>query len=160
MAAPERDRLAEGIRCGTRDPPREGCALTVVDASVATLWFLKESRSTAAREYLTPGAVLTAPDLLLCEVGNALWRGLRATGDHAAWQRAAEFLRRLPRRVKIVSSSGLIPAALDIARALDHPVYDALYVALAQECSATLATLDERLAKKLASSAYASVLGE
>jgi len=42
----------------------------VVDASVAVKWFVPEIQSAAAERLLDPEIVLSAPDLILSELGN------------------------------------------------------------------------------------------
>jgi predicted nucleic acid-binding protein len=64
----------------------------VIDASVAAKWFFAESHSAEAGLLLTNlrlGSVrLSAPDLLLAEMGNILWKrvALRGEGDIRAAQ--------------------------------------------------------------------------
>jgi predicted nucleic acid-binding protein len=48
-----------------------------------------------------------------------------------------------------VSSESLAQQALELARTLDHPTYDCLYVALALREEATLVTADRRLLRTL-----------
>lgn len=52
--------------------------MLILDASVAAKLFIAEADSDLAEQLLTSGHVLTAPDLVLVEVGNAL---------HKAWRR-------------------------------------------------------------------------
>jgi len=49
----------------------------------------------------------------------------------------------------LVGAADLAPRAVAIARELDHPVYDCLYVTLAEERRAKLVTADTRLLQKL-----------
>ena len=49
----------------------------VVDASVAVKWFVPEIQSAAAERLLDPEIVLSAPDLILSELGNTLWKKVR-----------------------------------------------------------------------------------
>lgn len=48
--------------------------MLVVDASVAFKWFVAETGSAEARALLGMGAPLEAPELLLAEVANAVWK--------------------------------------------------------------------------------------
>ena len=48
----------------------------VVDASVVSKWFLREEESDAASELLRKNWILYAPDLLVAEIGNVLWKRL------------------------------------------------------------------------------------
>ncbi|MEO8383259.1 MAG: type II toxin-antitoxin system VapC family toxin [Acidobacteriota bacterium] len=49
----------------------------VVDASVAAKWFLPEIHSDAAARLLDPTIALYAPDLIVPEFGNILWKKIR-----------------------------------------------------------------------------------
>ncbi len=46
----------------------------VVDASVVIKWFIEENLSAEAEAILGHGEPLFAPDLLLAEIGNVLWK--------------------------------------------------------------------------------------
>jgi predicted nucleic acid-binding protein len=122
----------------------------VVDASVAFAWFVAVPGSEHAALLLDHPAnqLLLAPDLVLVELLNAAWKSLRLGAITAAqfdWlaHRASE------------PFSALFPAQALLARArhwcslLDHPAYDCLYIALAEQQIATLITADQRLLRKL-----------
>ena len=49
----------------------------VVDASVAIKWFVPEALSNEAQRLLDGGAALFAPDFLLIEFGNIIWKKVR-----------------------------------------------------------------------------------
>ena len=116
--------------------------ITVVDASVALKWVLDDEGSQAARRLI--GVPLAAPDLLLTECANAIWRRVQR-GDLAA-ALAPERLGVLRRAlVRLAPSVHLLDHALAIAVGLRHPVYDCLYVALGVETGGTLVTDDSRL---------------
>jgi predicted nucleic acid-binding protein len=119
-------------------------ARAVVDASVAIKWLVDEPRSDLAFRLME--AELCAPALLLAECGNALWRRVRLglLGRSQAAERLAA-LRSAP--VKLHADDALTPAALDIALRLDHPIYDCLYLALAEE-QMPLVTADGRLLER------------
>ncbi len=92
-------------------------------------------------------AVLTAPDLLLVEIGSVLLKKERA--GHLSRADADEILeavRDLP--IRFVSPAGLMDRALAIARAEVLSVYDALFLALSRELRAPLITADEKLRKR------------
>lgn len=120
----------------------------IVDASVAVKWFIDESDSDAARLLLDGRTGLLAPDLLVAEVCNAAWRRAR-TGDisHAQFRAIANRIIRTP--VEIRPTAPLAPAAASIALALDHPIYDCFYLALATVERARLVTDDDRFLAKL-----------
>jgi predicted nucleic acid-binding protein len=120
----------------------------VVDASVAAKWLFREAQADRARMLLEESRAgrlsLLAPELLLAEVGNALWKRVyreRLRADEVKVH-YARFTRLCPRLIRI---SGLTEAALHLALEHRHPVYDCLYVALALEASCDLVTADEKL---------------
>ncbi len=121
----------------------------VVDASVAGKWFLPEEHSDAAMRLLSSPRALLAPDLILAEFANLLWKRHRVgqlEGEDAV--RMVEQLIRVP--IEIVPSSILLPAAMRLAMAHDRTVYDCLYLALAIERDYPLVTGDRRLVNALA----------
>lgn len=93
-------------------------------------------------------AALHAPDLIFPELGNALWRRVRC-GDVQP-EDAEVALRILTRGPLRVHATGpLAGSALRLAVDLDHPVYDAIYLALARSLDVPLVTADRRLAAKV-----------
>lgn len=118
--------------------------LVVVDASVAVKWVLDEPGSAWARALPGSGAQLLAPDLLPTECGSVLWRMAR-TGriDPAMLER---FWSRIGATPLMTCGTGWreADAAMRLAMRLDHPIYDCLYLALALERGAALATADRR----------------
>ena len=115
----------------------------VVDASVAMKWLVPEPLSDQAARLLDHPASLSAPDLLLVEAANVLWRKTarrEITGGEA------------DRALAILDGSGidlypvrpLIARALELARTLEHPVYDCVYLALAGRERIPLVTADTR----------------
>ena len=120
----------------------------VVDASIAVKWVIPEVLSEQAdRVRDHPGDIL-APDLLLVEVANALWRKTTAREISA---REAEEAFDLVRRsgADLRPTPPLVPRAMDLARRLGHPVYDCVYLALAEREHATFVTADQRLLRRL-----------
>lgn len=117
----------------------------VVDASVAIKWVVEEEGSQAAA-MLLDGPGLAAPDLLMPECANILWKKVRR-GELAPEEArlAAELLQRAA--VELVPMRPLMPAALALAVRLDHPAYDCAYLALAVERDHPFVTADTRLAR-------------
>jgi predicted nucleic acid-binding protein len=123
---------------------------TVVDASVALKWYFEEPGREAADAILEARIAgerdLLAPDLVVPEFANALWKKTRR-GECSA-RDAAELWELwetdLP---ELLPSTELAPRALALANALDHSVYDCLYVAAAIEADAAFATADQTLAR-------------
>ena len=124
-------------------PPAASDAV-VVDASVAVKWVVKEDGSEAAARLLD-GRALYAPQLILVEAANALWamqkRGAITADDGAD---ALDRLVSAPWSM-LADASDLVGQAFRLARMLDHPVYDCVYLALAMERRAPVVTADRRL---------------
>ncbi|GAC1431132.1 MAG: type II toxin-antitoxin system VapC family toxin [Thermoanaerobaculia bacterium] len=127
----------------------------IVDASVAVKWFVPEIHSAAAVRLLDEEISLFAPDLLLPELGNTVWKKMRRR--EMTPSEAAEIVRGIESMpVEIVSSTVLLTAALDLAAALDRTVYDCLYLALAAAQNCSLITAD----RKFYSAVHATGLAE
>jgi len=127
----------------------------VVDASVAAKWFLPELHADRALRLFSGRQALIAPDLLIAEFGNIVWKQVRRrTISAEEASQMIEDMRQLP--VQIVSSGPLIGAALQLAIATDRTVYDCLYLALAVDRECLLVTADERFANSLKATPYAS----
>jgi predicted nucleic acid-binding protein len=117
----------------------------VVDASVAIKWVVPEAGSEQAIILLEHG--LVAADLLFSECANILWRKQRhgfLTADEA--DVAARTLEQAD--LAIVSTRGYLARAVAIAVELDHPAYDAIYLAVAEAFGLRLAMADHRLIRK------------
>ncbi len=117
----------------------------VVDASVAVKLLVDEPDSGAARALAANGQELHAPRLMVAEVANALWRKARQGQIERADAGAAmTALSDIPVRWNDDETVGADAARL--ALALDHPVYDCVYLALAHRIGATVVTADRRFA--------------
>ena len=120
----------------------------IVDASVAIKWFIDEPGSEVARRLWRDEPDLLAPDLLVPEVCNAAWRKVRLGESHPA--QAKQIADRLRRGVLALRPTApLASRALELAFALDHPVYDCFYLALAEAEQVGLVTADRRLESRL-----------
>jgi predicted nucleic acid-binding protein len=114
----------------------------VVDSSVAIKWVVKEADSDKARSIAQ--ATLEAPDLLLIESANILWKkvmiaDLSPPEANDRWQ----LLVQAP--IQYTPSPDLLDTALRISIDLKHPVYDCVYLALALRLDVPLITADNRL---------------
>lgn len=119
----------------------------VVDASVALRWYVESPASAAAQALLAGDEPLVAPDLVVAEVTNAAWKLVRAgeiDEDHgAAIAGAVGSAFSL-----LVPATELAGRAFRLAHRLDHPVYDCLYLALAERDGAAVVTADRRLSDR------------
>ena len=125
----------------------------VVDASVAAKWFLPELHKDKAeellRDFLDEKLDPIAPDLIISEVGNILWKRSTLRGEISVTQASRSYANFLALGLGLQPSSTVAAAALKLAAEESHPVYDMLYVALADRNGCDFATADEKLARKL-----------
>jgi predicted nucleic acid-binding protein len=119
----------------------------VIDASIAIKWVVEE-KGTAAALRLRRQARLIAPELLVAECANILWKKVRRKelSRHEAIL-AARLLQGAD--LELLPTRSLLEAATLIAIELDHPAYDCVYVALAAANDCPFVTADERLLRKL-----------
>jgi predicted nucleic acid-binding protein len=120
----------------------------VVDASVALKWFVGgEPLAAEALDILHNQPALIAPDLVIPEVCNGAWR--QAKLGLLDSKQISDIARALPRCFEaLVSAAGLAERAVMIASHLNHPVYDCLYLALAERRGCPLVTADTQLLRK------------
>ncbi len=125
----------------------------VVDASVAIKWLIAEADSDVARGLAASDDELHAPRLMACEIANALWRKARLgqieRGDVGAMLALAPDMP-----VRWGDDEAVSAEAARLALALDHPVYDCVYLALAYRIGAVVVTADLRFANVLASTEH------
>jgi predicted nucleic acid-binding protein len=119
----------------------------VVDASIVVKWVVEED-STPQALVLRQKARLIAPDLLVAECANILWKKvqkgelLKAEAIVAARLLQGAELELLPMRF-------LFDAATRMSIEIDHPAYDCVYLVLALQRKCQFVTADERLLHKL-----------
>lgn len=127
--------------------------LCVVDASVVAKWFLpelhKDNAERLLRDFLSGAVELMAPDLLIVEVGNLLWKRSTLRREISAAQADASFQNFLSLDIRIQPSSGLASAALRLAATEERPIYDMMYIALAEQRACDFITADEKLLQAL-----------
>jgi predicted nucleic acid-binding protein len=116
----------------------------VIDASVMVKLVAEEPGSAAARAIFIAERDLIAPDLIRFEVFSALWKKCRL----GVYQRdqvelAVSFVDDC---VVFVPMSLLFARASKLSFELDHPIYDCVYLALAERELAVFATADVKLA--------------
>ena len=114
----------------------------IVDASVAIKIVVAEPDSDAAERVLNHA--LAAPDLLLAECGNILWKKVRRS-ELPAEQAADAAAALMALRVELLPAARFLPGALRRAIRLEHPVYDCLYLEAAAMLGVPLVTADARL---------------
>ena len=119
----------------------------VIDASIAVKWVVEES-DTANALSLRRRAKLIAPELLIAECANILWKKTRR---NELSRREALLAARLLQGadLELLPTRPLLEAATLIATDLDHPAYDCMYIALTAANDCSFVTADERLLRKL-----------
>lgn len=127
----------------------------VVDASVAIKWVFSEELSQQALA-IRDRYRLVAPDLIVAEWSNILWKKVRRgefNSEEASLAAAALHYAGLD----LVASAGLSAGALRLAIELDHPAYDCFYLELCRARGASMVTADTRLARKVAAAGSLSL---
>jgi predicted nucleic acid-binding protein len=116
----------------------------VLDASAAVRLILADPAAADLAERVGGAALVLAPELMLTELANTLWKLQRAQrlNDLDPQELLAE-ARELVDRLE--PDRHLQAEALALACHLNHPVYDCLYLALARREAASLISSDRRL---------------
>ena len=116
----------------------------LIDASVAVPWFAAEPGTNDALRLLRSPVSLFAPDFMAIEIANALWKKSRR-GDvpRSDVLEALSTLRTVG--IQWLDTAPAIASAARLALDIGHPVYDCLYLVLAQAHDVPLATFDDRL---------------
>ena len=120
----------------------------VVDSSVVAKWILPEADSAQAHELIVHATAaseqLLVLDLAFPEVANAIWK--RHRQRLISLEDARGFLDALVRSpVRVEPAASLLASAFEIAAKYDRAVYDALFVALAEQRGLPGITADEPL---------------
>ena len=107
----------------------------VLDASVATKWYVDEEHSTIALQLAATEPAWVVPDLFFAEVGNVLWKKVRCGEmEDVDAKEAVSLLYRL--EFKVYEARSLIDSALKLALHFQCTVYDGLYLsaAIIEDC--------------------------
>ncbi|MEZ5787429.1 MAG: type II toxin-antitoxin system VapC family toxin [Xanthobacteraceae bacterium] len=126
-------------------------SVLVIDSSIAMKWVVPEP-GTAEAILVQRRFTLVAPDLLMAECANVLWKKVsrgEISGEEASI--AARVLEQAD--IELVSGRTLVDASVRLAIGLEHPAYDCAYVALAALRRCRFATADHRLIDALGRSA-------
>ena len=119
----------------------------MVDASVAIKWVVEEGGTAEALALRSHR--LCAPDLLVAECANILWKKVRRGElEEAEAMLAARLLERCD--VELMPMRRMLEQATRLAVLLGHPAYDCLYLALAQAGGHAFVTADEWLCARVA----------
>ena len=135
----------------------------VVDASVIVKWFLHHQetdrdRALALRDlHISGGSKIHIPALALLEVLNAI--RFHSKAEEEDGETALEALQDLNLGIN-TPDANLLRKANAIAWAYKTTIYDALYVALAEQVGYPLITADKVMVKKLKGHSIVVPLGE
>ena len=122
-------------------------SMLVIDASIAVKWVVEEEGTPQALA-LRQQTKLIAPELLVAECANILWKKA-ARGELSKEEAllAAKLLQSA--EVELLPMRSLFETATNLAIELDHPAYDCIYLALAVENDCPFVTADDRFLRKL-----------
>ena len=116
----------------------------VVDASVAIKWMIEEQDSALADRLLDGAHDFLAPELIVAEIISAAWKQRRHGAiDDAQYEDIV--IRIADGPIDCRPLRPLIRRAAALARELDHPIYDCLYLALVEAENAPMVTANRRL---------------
>ena len=130
--------------------------LLVIDASVAIKFVIYEEGKAEA-DRLLDTETLCAPDLLIAECANILWKKTRRnelSPDEAG--KAADLLRLAD--IELVPMRRLTAEATRLSIELGHPAYDCFYLALARARECRFVTADLAFARKLSATQFCDVV--
>lgn len=127
--------------------------MIVVDASLATKWFLNELDSEQSRNFLNRmRGQLCGPDVLALEVSRALVAAANGRRVDARDVRSAIDLWLRKVSVEALTlypvARDMIQRSADIALQLGHPLTDCVYLTLAIDLDCDLATCDAKFQAK------------
>lgn len=132
----------------------------IVDTSVAARWVIGSDDPVLSNEVsialtLLPRR-LVAPDLLMAEFANVMWKKVRAQEIGSA--QAREAVAVLPDIVELIPTAGLADRAMDISLRLDHPAYDCFFLAAAQMLETIVISADRKLVRRCADTAFSGLI--
>ncbi|MBN9136800.1 type II toxin-antitoxin system VapC family toxin [Phyllobacterium sp. SL163] len=115
----------------------------IIDASVAIKWVIEEEGTEQALR-LRGRYHFAAPDLLVAECANILWKKVQR---NELMLEEAQLASRLLQQadIELISMRGLLEETTRLAILLGHPAYDCIYLALAKQRQCLFVTADERL---------------
>lgn len=118
----------------------------VIDASIAIKWVIAEPGTNEALALRNER--LFAPDLLIPECANILWKKVRRA--EITEQEASLAARLLARAdIQLEPMRPFLEPAMRLAVELDHPAYDCIYLALAKQLVCDFVTADAALYRKI-----------
>ncbi|MCW4003752.1 MAG: type II toxin-antitoxin system VapC family toxin [Candidatus Bathyarchaeota archaeon] len=123
----------------------------MLDSNIIAKLVLNEPDSKQARasikSYAKKGYSLYTVDTAFAECLNVIWKHATLLGDLSSEdaKSATEYLAKVFNGINIAATQDLAEETIKIAQTKKTPVYDALYIALAQKTKGTLYTADQKL---------------
>ena len=129
----------------------------VVDASVAIKWYVSEVHSAEANRYFEPSVVRHAPDLLLSEIANILWK--KTNRGELTSSEAIRIVNAVRGSdITFHPLRDLVAPALTIALTTGRSAYDSIYLALSDSLGIEMVTADGKLLRGLQGGPYAHLV--
>ena len=134
---------AAETRDGAYLPPAS--RILIPDAGVGVKWYVEEADSEGAERLLDPGIERHVPSCFFTEAASVLQRKVAVERmlTEAEGLEAFRLLRTVP--LTIYSTESLLEDAFRLGVRYRHPVYDSLYLALAEAIGGRVVTADRRL---------------
>jgi predicted nucleic acid-binding protein len=117
----------------------------VLDTSAAVKCYAREEGSEAAVALLASGAAFTVPDVFPLELASALLRKERR-GQVGLGTAGQALLDLAQLNFELVPNAPLLAAATALASEHRHGVYDCLFLMIARDRAAPVATFDSSMA--------------
>lgn len=131
--------------------------ILIVDASVAIKWFVEENLHGEALELLEQFDRLQAPELIVAEVTNVVWK--KRLRKEITKSQAQTIVSAIPNYISVLYPILLDhERALEIAIFLEHPAYDCLYLACAERLGGCVVTADRVFLRKVKESSFADLV--
>ena len=119
----------------------------MIDASIAVKWVVEED-GTAEALALRQRGKLIAPQLLVAECANILWKKVQR--EELLKEEALLAARLLQgAEIELLPMQSLLEAAVRMSIEIDHAAYDCVYLALAIDNKCQFVTADERFLRKI-----------
>ena len=127
----------------------------VIDASVLVKWYVPEVHSGEAELLLNRRFELHAPELIIPEFGNILWKKCKL-GEISKEESLVVADDMLKVDITLHPQSSLLRTSLDHANTTGQTVHDWLYMALALSLGAAFVTADRRFFLAVRGTSYKS----
>ncbi|MBK9214209.1 MAG: type II toxin-antitoxin system VapC family toxin [Chloracidobacterium sp.] len=131
----------------------------VIDASVLIKWYVAETDFAQEAEYLTDDSFdLHAPQLILAEIGNILWK--KYSRGELDESQVLRILREsdIDRELVLHSHQPLVEEAVKCAMETRQTVYDWMYLTLALALDIQFVTADAKFFNNVSQTKYSNHL--